>query len=349
MMGPLFKLARPILMSLEPEQAHGLTLAGLKTGLFPKACAAAPSLATTVCGLDFPNPIGIAAGFDKNGEVPDAMLRLGCGYAEVGSTTPKPQKGNPTPRIFRLPEADAVINRLGFNNQGHLAMKRNMKDRQGRPGIVGVNLGANKDTEDKAEDYVLGIDAFEGMASYFTINVSSPNTPGLRSLQGRQALQDLVGRVLEARISRVPVFLKIAPDLTADDRQDIADVALESAIDALIISNTTIARQGLVEGAVAQETGGLSGRPLFAMSTQVLSDMRQLTKGKVPLIGVGGISSGADAYTKIRAGASLVQLYTAMIYQGPALIMQIRRDLEKLLARDGFSSVTDAVGADVPV
>lgn len=345
----LSSLALPFLRMMDPEQAHHATLLALKTGLGPRGRKDPEALSINVLGMNFPNPIGIAAGFDKNGEVPDAMLKLGFGFAEVGTTTPRPQEGNPKPRIFRLQQDRAVINRLGFNNEGHAAMEARLKKRGSRSGIVGVNLGANKDTEDKAADYVIGIKRFEGLARYFTVNVSSPNTPGLRGLQSRTELEDLLGRVLEARVGQTPVLLKIAPDLVYEEREDIAAVVLESGVDGLIVSNTTIARDGLVSVRYAGETGGLSGAPLMNMATDVLADMRRLTKGRVPLIGVGGVSSGTDAYKKIRAGASLVQLYTALTFQGAELVTKIKRDLASNLKRDGYDCIEDAVGVDVGI
>jgi len=343
----LSALALPFLRLMDPEQAHQATLLALKTGLGPCGKKDPEALGIDLLGMRFPNPLGIAAGFDKNGEVPDAMLKLGFGFAEVGTTTPRPQSGNPKPRIFRLQQDRAVINRLGFNNEGHEAMETRLKKRTGKGGIVGVNLGANKDTEDKAADYVTGIARFESLASYFTVNVSSPNTPGLRGLQSRAELEDLLGRVLEARAGKTPVLLKIAPDLVYEEREDIAAVVLESGVDGLIVSNTTIAREGLVSGRHADEMGGLSGAPLMDMATDVLADMRRLTKGTVPLIGVGGVSSGTDAYKKIRAGASLVQLYTALTFQGADLVTKIKRDLASNLKRDGYKRLEDAIGVDV--
>lgn len=345
----LSALALPFLRLMDPEQAHQATLLALKTGLGPCGKKDAETLGIDLLGMHFPNPLGIAAGFDKNGEVPDAMLKLGFGFAEVGTTTPRPQSGNPKPRIFRLQQDRAVINRLGFNNEGHEAMEARLNKRAGKGGIVGVNLGANKDTEDKAADYVTGIKRFESLASYFTVNVSSPNTPGLRGLQSRAELEDLLGRVLEAREGQTPVLLKIAPDLVYEEREDIAAVVLESGVDGLIVSNTTIARDGLVSGRHADETGGLSGAPLMDMATDVLADMRRLTKGTVPLIGVGGVSSGTDAYKKIRAGASLVQLYTALTFQGADLVTKIKRDLASNLKRDGYKRLEDAIGVDVGI
>lgn len=348
----LFPLARPFTSLIDPETAHRLTLRALRLGLGPTQRERDPvSLAIDLFGLHFENPIGIAAGFDKNGEVPDAMLAMGLGFAEVGTVTPRPQAGNPRPRVFRLPVHRAVINRLGFNNEGHDALKKRLLARRKRPGIVGVNIGANKDAADRIADYEAGIRAFEGLASYFTVNISSPNTPGLRALQNKAELQVLVSRVLAARRRDLPrptpVLLKIAPDLNAAELADIAAVALDEGLDGLIVSNTTILREGLVTGVNAGETGGLSGAPLFAMSTSVLRDMYRLTGGRLPLVGVGGISSGADAYAKIRAGASLVQLYSALTYEGPALVGRIKRDLAARLAADGFAHLRDAVGADV--
>ncbi|HUD53335.1 quinone-dependent dihydroorotate dehydrogenase [Parvibaculum sp.] len=343
----LFPLARPALRFVEPERAHRLTILALKLGLAPRDVAPDPSsLGIDLWGMHFPNPVGIAAGFDKNGEVPDAMLKLGLGFAEVGTVTPRPQSGNPRPRVFRLADERAVVNRLGFNNEGHDALKRRLVARRARPGIIGVNIGANKDSADRVADYEAGIAAFEGLASYFTVNISSPNTPGLRALQNRAELEGLVTRVLKARKGRTPVLLKIAPDLNDEELADIAAVACEQKLDGLIVSNTTIHREGLVSGPHAREAGGLSGRPLFALSTEVLCSMYRLTNGKIPIVGVGGVSSGADAYAKIRAGASLVQLYTALTYDGPTLVSRIKRELALLLAADGIAHLRDAVGLD---
>lgn len=344
----LFPLARPLMSLMDPETAHGLTLRALRLGLGPSQRERDPvSLAIDLFGLHFENPLGIAAGFDKNGEVPDAMLAMGMGFTEVGTVTPLPQSGNPRPRVFRLPLHRAVVNRLGFNNEGHAALKKRLLARRKRPGIVGVNIGANKDAADRIADYEAGIRAFEGLASYFTVNISSPNTPGLRALQNKAELQNLVARVLAARKGNTPVLLKIAPDLNAEELGDIAEVALDQGLDGLIVSNTTIAREGLVSGINANETGGLSGAPLFAMSTAVLRDMYRLTGGRLPLVGVGGISSADDAYAKIRSGASLVQLYSALTYDGPSLVGRIKQGLAARLAADGFAHLKDAVGADV--
>lgn len=349
----LFELARPLLHAVDAEQAHKLTIAGLRAGVHPRASAANPaSLGISRFGLSFPNPLGIAAGFDKNAEVPDAMLAMGMGFAEVGTVTPRPQAGNPTPRIFRLPADRGVINRLGFNNEGHAAALERMRARRARGGIVGVNIGANKDTEDMAEDYVTGLKAFYGLASYFTVNISSPNTPGLRGLQSRDLLDDLVTRLLAARAELsgrdddpTPLLIKIAPDLIDEELADIASVCRARGVDGVIVSNTTLSRDGLRDKN-ASENGGLSGVPLFELSTRVLRDFYRETGGELPLIGVGGVSNARTAYAKVRAGASLVQLYTALIYDGPALIGTIVAGLAKALERDGFNSLEEAVGAD---
>jgi dihydroorotate dehydrogenase len=344
----LYPLVGPVLRALDPERAHELTIAALKAGLGPRAAAADdPRLRTTLWGREFPNPIGLAAGFDKNAEVPDAMLRLGFGFVEIGSVTPRPQPGNPKPRMFRLTEDGAVINRLGFNCQGLEAAQARLAARP-RAGLVGVNLGKNKDTEDAAADYEIGAAALAPLADYLVCNVSSPNTPGLRALQGKAPLAALVARV-QAVLSKLakppPLVLKIAPDITDEDKRDIADVALGAGVAGLIVGNTTITRPSL-RSRHGAETGGLSGRPLFALSTSVLRDMYAATGGRLPLIGTGGIASGADAYAKIRAGASLVQLYTALVYQGPALVTRMKAELAALLRRDGFASLAAAVGAD---
>jgi dihydroorotate dehydrogenase len=308
-------------------------------------------LSTTVAGLTFPNPVGIAAGFDKNAEVPDDMLRLGFGFAEVGTVTPEPQDGNPRPRIFRLREDEAIINRLGFNNEGLEAVRDRLAARHGLPGQVGVNVGANKDSVDRIRDYATGVRGMGRWASYITVNISSPNTPGLRALQDRAELTRLVSAVIAARGPLLlPLFVKVAPDLQAEDIADIADVITGSGIDGLIISNSTLSRDGLngerLTSKNADEAGGMSGKPLMERSTAILRDFHRATGGKLPLIGVGGISSGADAYAKIRAGASLVQLYTGLVYKGPELINDIKRDLVRLLRRDGFRRVSEAVGVD---
>lgn len=338
-------LGRRGLFLFDPETAHGLSIKGLKTGLVP-ACqpSSDPRLAQTIAGLAFANPLGIAAGYDKNAEVPDALLRLGFGFAEVGTLTPLAQSGNPKPRIFRLEQDRAVINRLGFNNEGHAAALQRLKSRTSR-GIVGVNIGANKDSADRVADYVLGIRTFSSVASYFTANISSPNTPGLRDLQARESLAYLLDEILAARKAeadksgrRVPVFLKIAPDLTPEGLDDIAAVVLERDLDGLIVSNTTLSREGLSD-AQKGEAGGLSGKPLFERSTAVLAAMRKRVGPALPIIGVGGVSSAETALEKIRAGADLVQLYSCMIYEGPSLPGRIIRGISTLLDREGAPSI----------
>jgi len=344
----LFTLARPLLKRLDPERAHDLTIAALAHGAYGRAGESDPaSLAVEALGLRFPNPLGLAAGFDKNARVPDAMLAQGFGFVEVGTVTPRPQGGNPRPRLFRLEAEGAVINRMGFNNDGHVPARARLEARKARDGIVGVNIGANKDSDDRIADYCLGLRAFAGLASYFTVNVSSPNTPGLRDLQARTALDKLAAALVETRAElgiETPVLIKIAPDLGDGALDDICDVALERGLDGLILTNTTLTRPG-VDGPLAEEAGGLSGRPLMALSTKVLAEAYLRTGGKLLLIGVGGIASAGDAYDKITAGASLVQLYTALAFEGPALVHRIKRELAALLVRDGHAGVADAVGA----
>lgn len=347
----LYTLARPLLQAMDPERAHGMALWAARRRLTPRHNGAqSPALATKVFGLDFANPLGLAAGFDKDAMAVDGLLRLGFGFVEVGSVTPRPQSGNPKPRLFRLPQDKAVINRMGFNNDGMTAMAARLEARRGKGGLLGINLGKNKDTADAAADYETLIATLGSYASYLVINVSSPNTPGLRALQEKAALQALLARCRNAvgkLTVPVPLLLKIAPDLTKEDEADIAAVAQEPGLlDGLIVSNTTIARPGSLKGSARKERGGLSGRPLFKPSKALLGRMYDLTGGAVPLIGVGGVSSGERAYAKIRAGASLVQLYAALAYEGPALIPAILRDLATCLARDGFASVAEAVGAD---
>lgn len=343
----LYDIARPLIFALDAEKAHGLTIAALKTIPQAPAPKSDPVLSTQVAGLDFVNPIGMAPGFDKNGEVPDALIRMGFGYAEAGTLTPRPQPGNPKPRIFRLPKDKAVINRLGFNNQGqqHAAERlKRMRRRMGK-GVLGINIGANKDSEDRIGDYVTGVKNMAPLADYLTVNISSPNTPGLRALQDKAALEELLAAVIETRgTQNVPVFLKVAPDLEPADIDDIISVAMDQNIDALIISNTTITRPDLAS-ANREETGGLSGAPLKDMALQRLKDFRSASGGRIPLIGVGGIATASDALERILAGASLIQLYTAMIYAGPAIPRQMACGLARLLKRDGFASVSEAVGA----
>jgi dihydroorotate dehydrogenase len=299
--------------------------------------------------LNFPNPIGLAAGFDKNAAATEAMLGFGFGFVEAGTVTPRPQEGNPKPRIFRLREDRAVINRLGFNNEGLQAARERLLRIQGRPGIRGINIGANKDASDRVADYVTGLKELGPLASYVTVNISSPNTPGLRGLQNKSELHDLLTALGAARatlLRQVPLLVKIAPDLDDHACADIAELALAHKLDGLIVSNTTIARPSTLKSRYARETGGLSGAPLFVRSTAVLRTMRRLTQGRLVLIGVGGIGSGADAYAKIKAGATLVQLYTALTYEGPALITRIKRELLDLMTRDGRADIASAIGAE---
>jgi dihydroorotate dehydrogenase len=346
----LAPLALPLVGLLPPERAHDLTIRALRAGFRPLSTPADdPILATRIWALDFPNPIGLAAGFDKNAEVPDAMLRFGFGFSEVGTVTPRPQPGNPMPRVFRLPQDQAAINRLGFNNQGLGQVSARLTARR-RAGIVGGNIGKNRDTADVTADYCRGVATLAPLVDYLVINVSSPNTPGLRDLQRRSEVSVLIAAVIAARdavrLNRPPpLLLKIAPDLTPREIADLAETALSSGIDGMIISNTTTARPANLRDRNAPEPGGLSGRPLFEPSTALLAEMYRLTRGRVPLVGVGGVASGADAYAKIRAGASLVQLYTALIYHGPGLVRRIKRDLAALLRRDGFVTIADAVGS----
>ncbi|MBD9373945.1 quinone-dependent dihydroorotate dehydrogenase [Rhizobium sp. ARZ01] len=341
-------LARKGLFLLDPEAAHGLSITALKSGLVP-ACRLRPDprLRQTLAGLDFANPLGMAAGYDKNAEVPEALIRLGFGFAEIGTVTPKPQSGNPKPRIFRLTADEAVINRLGFNNEGHAAALQRL-EACSRQSLIGVNIGANKDSEDRIADYVAGIRTFYDVARYFTANISSPNTPGLRDLQARDSLAALLSAVLSARAEqairtgrRVPVFLKIAPDLTEEGLDDIAEVALAHDLDGLIVSNTTLSRDGLTDRTHANEAGGLSGRPLFEKSTIALAKMRARVGRALPIIGVGGVSSAETAAEKIRAGADLVQLYSCMVYAGPGLPASIVRGLADLCDRERLASIRD--------
>jgi dihydroorotate dehydrogenase len=325
----IYRLIRPLLFALDPETAHRLAILALKTGLYPRVPAPDPRVAWRVLGLDFPNPIGLSAGFDKNGEVVDAALALGFGFVEVGTVTPRPQAGNPKPRMFRLTADRAIINRLGFNNDGHDAVYRRLAGRK-RAGIVGVNLGANKDSPDRIADYVAGVRRFADVASYLAINISSPNTPGLRDLQEKDALTRLLGEVANARTALTkspPILLKIAPDLDNGALADVMEVALASGIDGMIVSNTTTVRDGLTDTRLAQEAGGLSGRPLFRRSTEVLATVRKLVGDKLALVGAGGVDSADAARAKFAVGADLVQLYTGMIYEGPGLARRIAADL----------------------
>lgn len=341
-------LATRMLRRWDPEAAHELTIKALKAGLGPRSGPRFdPVLETSLAGIRLPNPIGLAPGFDKNAEVFAPMLRAGFGFVEAGTVTPRPQAGNPRPRLFRLTEDQAVINRMGFNNEGVEPFAERLA-RRGR-GIVGANIGANKDSEDRIADYVEGLTRLWGLADYFTINISSPNTPGLRALQTRGALEELLGRISEARAElpprgRAPVFLKVAPDLDEGEIEAIVETAVAEELAAIIVSNTTLSRPAL-RSPHAGEAGGLSGAPLFEPSTQVLRQFHAAAEGRIALIGVGGVGSGEAAYAKIRAGASAVQLYSAMVYRGPGLVSRIARDLAARLKADGFLSVAEAVAS----
>jgi len=343
----------PLLRWFDPEDAHRMAIRGLRLLPPVRLKPDDPKLAVRAFGLNFPNPIGMAAGFDKSGEVPDALLRLGFGFVEVGSVTPKPQAGNPRPRIFRLERDEAVVNRMGFNNDGAEAVLRRLAARAHLGGIVGVNVGANKDSADRVADYVKLIETFAPVASYFTVNVSSPNTPGLRNLQQSAALDDLLAKVIDAR-ERVrknagdsPVLLKIAPDLSLTELDDVVHIARSRRVDGMIVANTTLARPStLRETNRAKEQGGLSGRPLFRLSTRMVAETYVRTEGAFPLIGVGGIDNGGAALTKIRAGASLIQLYSSLVYKGLGLIEDIKNDLSSSLLRTGRDSLSEIVGAE---
>lgn len=347
----LYGLAKPFLFMLSAEQAHSLAIAALKYGIVPPSSDPRSSIISqNLWKLHFPNPVGLAAGFDKNAEVYKPMLAQGFGFVETGTVTPLAQSGNDRPRIFRLPEDNAVINRLGFNNKGLDYYINQLSKREKSDGIVGANIGANKLSDDPINDYVIGLEKVLGLADYFTINISSPNTPGLRKLQGKEALDDLLSRLKAVREKsdlkrKPPLILKIAPDLDGAECEDIADIILKHEMDGLIVSNTTLSRDNLTSD-LKEESGGLSGAPLFDLSTRILSEMYKLTEGKVPLIGVGGVSSGKEAYAKIKAGASLVQLYSALVYNGPGLATHINRELITLLKNDGFSNITEAIGID---
>lgn len=347
----LYQTLRPAAFLLPPEQAHRAALHALQMGIAPRSHFSHPSLKTDVAGLHFANPVGLSAGFDKNAECVAGAMRAGFGHVEIGTVTPRPQPGNPRPRLFRLVESEAVINRLGFNNEGVDAAAARLACRRGVRGIIGGNIGKNKTSEDAAADYVQAMRMLYPVVDYITANISSPNTPGLRALQATEELERLIealhaerAKLMGKGASRRPIFVKIAPDCSDELLRAIADVALKYTLDGLIVSNTTIARDAVAGQMHAEETGGLSGKPLFEKSTAALRKTYQMTEGKIPLIGVGGVASAADAYAKIRAGASLVQLYTALIYQGFGLVERINRGLVDLLARDGFTSVGDAVG-----
>ena len=369
MIGFFARLARPLLNALDPEDAHALAVAALKFAPLPRAARDDRRLAVRALGLNFPNPVGVAAGFDKNAEVPDALLRLGFGFVEVGTITPLPQAGNPRPRVFRLEADGGVINRLGFNSQGADAVLKRLAARAQTPalaalaspgrggawgsGIVGINIGANKDAPDRVADYVRLIERFAAVASYVVVNISSPNTPGLRNLQQAAMLDDLLSRVVDAR-ERVaqtsgptPVLLKIAPDLSLAALDDVVGIARSRRVDGMIVGNTTLSRPaGLRETAKAAEAGGLSGRPLFPLATRILAETYVRVEGVFPLIGAGGVDSGATALAKFRAGASLIQVYSGLIYRGLGLLDEIKAALIAALERRKLDSLVDLIGND---
>lgn len=348
MIGGLFSLATPVLHALDPENAHRLTILALQA-MPSRFCVDDPRLGQDVMGLRFPNPLGLAAGFDKHAQVPDACLALGFGFVEVGGVTPAPQPGNPRPRVFRLAQDRAVINRYGLNSEGVEAIAARLHARRGRPGLVGVNMGANKDSSDRIADYVLLTQKLAGLADFLTINVSSPNTPGLRDLQGKAFLDDLIARVKEERDKNAAgtrILLKIAPDLSLETLDDIVEVACRRKIDALIVSNTTVARPETLRDPAKAETGGLSGRPLFMPSTRLLAQAFLRVEGAFPLIGVGGVDSGETALMKIAAGASLLQLYTALIYEGPALIGRIKQAILAKIDSERLAGLAPLIGRE---
>ena len=340
----LYPLIRPLVFALDAETAHRATIAGLKMMPARRPAEFPPLLRTTVAGLDFPTPVGLAAGFDKDAEVPQQMLSLGFGFVEVGTVTPRQQQGNPKPRLFRLSEDQAVINRMGFNNRGQQSAFARLTECTNTHGVIGVNIGANKDSADRIADYVAGVRAMTRMSRYLTINISSPNTPGLRGLQDAGALEELLAAVGEARTTE-PIFLKVAPDLEAGDPDRIVRAAIDHKIDALIVSNTTVSRPPL-RSRLASEQGGLSGQPLKPLALKALRDFRAASGGEIPLIGVGGIANADDAWERIRAGARLVQLYSAMVYEGPGIARRIAHGLAQRLAREGFASIAEAVGTE---
>ncbi|MFV0281369.1 MAG: quinone-dependent dihydroorotate dehydrogenase [Rhodoblastus sp.] len=347
MIGLFDSLARPVLLALDAENAHAATVAALKIAPIPNSAADDPRLAVEAFGLKFPNPVGMAAGFDKNGEVPDALLALGFGFVEVGTVTPLPQPGNPRPRLFRLAADKGVINRFGFNGAGADAVARRLRARSGRKGIVGVNVGANKEAADRIADYVAGVKNFTDTASYFTINISSPNTPGLRDLQQAAQLDDLLARALAARDEaavRKPLLLKIAPDLALENLDDIVRIARDRGVDGMIVSNTTISRPETLRDGNAKEAGGLSGRPLFDLSTHMLAQTFLRVEGRFPIIGVGGIDSAETAFAKIEAGASLLQIYSALVFEGAGLVGRIKRGLVARAAQEKLNSFAPLVG-----
>jgi len=350
MLNAVLDLARPMLLALSPEQAHEATLCALERGLYPRQRAPDdPRLAVSLWGLEFKNPIGIAAGFDKDARVPGAVIAMGCGFAEVGTVTPRPQQGNSRPRVFRLIRDRAIINRLGFNSAGHAAVLERLRQRPVR-GILAINIGANKDSVDRAADYVLGIEAFASLASFFTVNISSPNTPGLRDLQAPAQLAALLDRIMSARqqlpeACRRPIVVKLSPDIAEADLEAVVACLLAHRIDGIAVSNTTLARPRLIDAITAGETGGLSGRPLFHRATVMLARVHRLTGGRVPLIGIGGVDSGRAALAKVEAGASLLQLYTGLVYEGPGLIPRIKQHLADAARKAGAESIAGLAGS----
>jgi dihydroorotate dehydrogenase len=351
MLTAVFELARPLLYALDPEQAHELTLRSMEAGVYPRPAGPDDArLGLKVWSLDFPNPLGIAAGFDKDARVANAVLAMGFGHAEIGTVTPQPQGGNPRPRVFRSLRDRALLNRLGFNNAGHAAALARLR-RAPPKGVLGANVGANKDAADRVADYVAGIRAFYDAASYFTINISSPNTPGLRDLQAPAALDELAARVLQARQEMMaagrplrPVVVKLAPDIAEEDLEAIVEVLVNRGVDGIAVSNSTLARDGVSDKAFAREAGGVSGRPLFHRSTVMLARVHALTGGRMPLIGIGGIDSGTTAIAKLEAGATLLQLYTGLVYEGPGLLGRIKRELVAHLDREGLGRASDLTG-----
>ena len=351
-MSLFYKVATGLMRTMPAERAHRTTIKALKTGLGPISKEVdAPELQIEVGGLTLPNPVGLAAGFDKDCEVPDAMLAAGFGFVECGTVTPHPQIGNPKPRLFRLTEDQAVINRMGFNNGGLDMFKARLEKRRGKGGLIGANLGANKDSSDRIGDYLRGLSSLWGLSDYFTINISSPNTPGLRDLQSADEMDELLGRIADIRAElsgnkpSFPIFLKVAPDLAYSQIERVVEQARMYGMNAIIVSNTTIARPDSLKSIHKGEQGGLSGAPLFHPSTEILKEFYNAAAGKIDLIGVGGISNGEQAYAKIRAGAKAIQLYSALVFQGPALVTQINQDVKARLKADGFSSLSEAVGA----
>jgi dihydroorotate dehydrogenase len=349
--GGLLNVAQSGLLFLNPERAHELTLRALERGVYERGRPDDPRLRQTLFGLDFPNPLGMAAGFDKDARVPAALLGMGFGFTEIGTVTPKPQTGNPRPRVFRLIRERGAINRLGFNSGGHEAALVRLRDRP--DGIVGVNIGANKDSTDPVEDYAAGLRVFYDVADYFAVNISSPNTPGLRDLQAPDRLNGLLSRLMPDRAAfegngkpRRPILVKLAPDIHDDDLASAVAALVANSVDGVILTNTTITRDGVGQSSYRAEAGGLSGRPLFQRSTRMLAKVSLLTEGKIPLIGVGGIDSGETALAKIHAGASLIQLYTGLIYEGAPLAGRIKRSLLDAMEKAGVNSIAPLIGTD---